>query len=199
MLKKVGVQGRIPTEKGRKAFHELHAEAMLRETGDELLRTLTRGDKQHLLDLLEARLCLEGRAAALAARCAGQKTVDLLDELVVRQEKSIADGRLGIDEDVRFHTEIATASGNAVVASLVALLREHHRYNRAVTSIRTEVGSQLVVDHGAILDAIKRRDPPAAQQAMETHLRALAADLKQYWTEPARSDTSNHVEPRSPL
>ncbi|HEX9579749.1 MAG TPA: FCD domain-containing protein [Gemmatimonadales bacterium] len=195
LVEKVGVQGRILTDRGHETLNQLHAEAMLKGHGTALLKTLTRGDKKHLLDLLFVRGILEGTTAALAAEHASQQTVERLEELLEQQQASIARGELGVQEDVTYHNEIARASGNTVLASLVALLRQHHRYNLAMTSIRAEVGSRLVVDHGAILDAIKEKDPVAARKAMELHLRTLAEDLNRFWKESSsaarhRSDTS---------
>lgn len=197
LLEKIGVQGRIPTERGRQVFEQLQAEAMLRESGTELLTTLTRGDEEHLLELLFARLCLEGATAALAAEHATPQMIARLEDLLREQTESVKDGELGVQEDVVYHNEIAKASGNRVLASLVALLRKHHRYNLAITSIRTQVGSRLVVDHAAVLDAIKRRDPAAAREAMERHLQGLAEDLERYWLgESADHRESEHVAQR---
>lgn len=183
LVRKAAVPGREITAKGQEVLNQLRAEAMLKVSGTPLLKTLTRGDKKHLLDLLEVRRLLEEKSAALAARRASAETIAKLEELVTAQVASIKRGDLGVREDVKFHLEIARASDNSVLASLVALLRQHHRYNLAVTSIRAQVGSRLVVDHGAILDAIKNKDPVAARMAMRRHLRALADDLNRFWTE----------------
>jgi DNA-binding FadR family transcriptional regulator len=190
LVTKVGVQGRILTDRGHEILHQLQAEAMLRVQGTDLLKTLSRGDKKHLLDLLHVRGILEGTTAALAAEHATPQTIERLHELLVQQQASIARGDLGVQEDVAYHNEIARAAGNAVLASLVALLRQHHRYNLAITSIRAEVGSRLVVDHGAILEAIRQRDPVAARKAMELHLRTLAEDLNRFWKESTGSPHS---------
>ena len=198
LVKKAGVQGRQITAKGQEVLSQLRAEAMLKVSGTPLLQTLTRGDKKHLLDLLSVRRLLEGASAARAARRASAETIARLEELVEAQVASIKRGELGVREDVKFHLEIARASDNSVLASLVALLRQHHRYNLAVTSIRAQVGSRLVVDHGAILDAIKKKDPVAARRAMHRHLRALADDLNRYWTESSSTSAeTSDSEPSS--
>ncbi|HWP03954.1 MAG TPA: FCD domain-containing protein, partial [Gemmatimonadaceae bacterium] len=158
------------------------------------LRTLTRGDKKHLLDMLHVRSILEGATAALAAEYADEQTIRRLEGVLERQQASIAGGDLGVHEDVAYHNEIARASGNPILASLVALLRQHHWYNLAITSIRAEAGGRLVVDHAGILDAIKRRDPVAARKAMELHLRTLAEDLDRFWKET--SSLKQHAKNR---
>jgi DNA-binding FadR family transcriptional regulator len=187
LITKVGVQGRTLTAAGGEALKRLQAEAKFRVSGAELLETLTRSDKKHLLDLLAARRALEGTAAALAAERASSKLIAQLGALLEDQAASVGRGELGIEQDVTFHQEIARASGNTVLASLVTLLRKSHRYDLAITSIRAKVGSRLVVDHGAILEAIKNGDAAAARTAMEHHLDTLAEDLERYWADsPAR-------------
>lgn len=187
-IEKVGVQGRILTERGREALDQLRAEDMLRRSGDALLQTLNGGDRKRVFNLLSARRILEGPTAALAAERATPETIATLESLVEEQTSSVRRGDLGVEQDVTFHEEIARASGNPVLASLVSLLRKNHHYNLAIISIRTAVGGRLVVDHAAILDAIKRRDSDAARAAMERHLDTLANDLNRYWKETTSSE-----------
>jgi GntR family L-lactate dehydrogenase operon transcriptional regulator len=175
LLRKVGVDGRVITERGLNALHEWDAEAK------------QRGDKKHILDLLMARRVIEGETAALAARYASTKSIRRMDEILERQRAGIAAGGLGIEEDVRFHETIAEVSDNAVLHSLVSLLRQHRRYNFLITSMRTVVGTQLVVEHAAILEAIKARAPARAREAMQEHLGRLTDDISSYWRRWMRS------------
>lgn len=184
-LDKVGVQGRVLTPAGRTQLEELDSHAMLRDSGNELIKTLGRGDKKHLLDLLDARRVIEGATASLAAERATASTIRKLEAIVERQAVSIRRGELGVDEDVKFHVEVGRASQNGVLDSLVVLLRQHHRYNLVVTSMRAVVG-RLVVDHTAIVEAIKAHDPARARAAMERHLAQLSADLNRYWSRLSR-------------
>lgn len=187
-VKKVGVQGRVVTELGKQTVDRLNAEAGFRVSGDAFLKTLNRGDKQHLLHLLSARSVVEGATAALAAEHATAQTIVSLENSLLRQEAIVSRGELGIEEDIDFHDQIARASGNPVLATLASLLRQHHRYNLAITSIRAAVGSRLVVDHSEILEAIKERNPVEARMAMKRHIRMLADDLTRYWTDSLRTD-----------
>lgn len=180
-VRKVSVEGRVITDRGRRVLEEWEGEARLRGSGEALLKTLRQGDKKALLDLLETRRIIERETAALAAAHAAQRAVRRMEAVLARQASSVGRGELGIDEDVQFHQEVARASGNAVLASMVMLLRNHQPYNSVITSIRRIVSGRLVVDHRAVLDAIKRRDENAAREAMERHLRGLAQDIDQYW------------------
>lgn len=180
LLEKRSVDGRLITPRGRKILHEWDAEARLRGSGEALLDTLKREDKRNILDLLYARQVIESETAALAAQYASPSAIRTMENLLDRQEAVTESGGLAIDEDVLFHVEIARASQNAVLQSLVALLRNHKRYNYIITSMRTVVGTSLVVDHQAILDAIRAHDPDAARAAMADHLKKLADDLNRF-------------------
>lgn len=188
-LRKVGVEGRVITERGRRLLKHWQADAYLRTSGEALLDTLKRSDKRHLLDLLAARRVVETEAAALAAKHATPDAIVRLEQIFRNQVESVRRGTLGVAEDAAFHQEIGRASGNAVLASLVSVMRNHRRYNVIVTSMRTVVGGRLAVDHAAILDGIKRRSPRAARQAMERHLLNLTHDLDRYWAQYTSSKT----------
>jgi GntR family L-lactate dehydrogenase operon transcriptional regulator len=181
LIRKVGVQGRILSERGEDALEQYNAESILRASGNALLKSLNRGDRKHLLDLLAARRVLEGEAAALAAQHATPQLIRRLERHLKEQEASIGRLEAGVKEDVIFHNEIARASRNSVLMSIIALLRQHHRYNLVITSIRSAVGGRLVVDHSAIVEAIRAKDPARAREAMDEHLVKLANDLNRYW------------------
>ncbi len=181
LLRKVGVDGRVITDRGAEVLRSWEDEARLRGSGEALLETLKRGDKKHLLDLLSARRVIEGETAALAAQYASPGMIRQMEAVLERQATSISRGGLGTEQDVKFHQLLARSSKNEVLHSIVALLRNHTRYNVVVTSMRTVVGGRLVVDHRAILDTVKAKDPQAARLAMDRHLRSLADDIDRYW------------------
>ncbi|HLW59983.1 MAG TPA: FCD domain-containing protein [bacterium] len=189
-LRKVGVEGRVITERGRRLLKHWQAEAYFRTTGQALLDTLKRSDKKHLLDLLAARRVVETEAAALAAEHATPAAIARLEHIFRNQVESVKRGTLGVAEDQAFHQEIGRASGNTVLASLVSLLRHHRRYNVIVTSMRAVVGGRLTVDHAAILGGIRRKNPRVARQAMERHLLNLAHDLDRYWAQYTSTKTT---------
>ena len=181
LLRKVGVGGRVITTRGRKVLEQWQAEARLRTSSNTLVDTLRRGDKKHILDLLSARRIIERETVALAAKHASSELIRRLGKLLEQQSLSVGAGELGIREDASFHREIARASGNEVLHSLVSLLRSHERYGLIVASMRSVVGTSLVEDHKAVVDAIKARDPQRAMEAMDEHLRKLMDDIDRYW------------------
>ena len=190
IVRKVGVDGRVLTSKGQAKLEAIERESQLRDSGNALLAALQRGDRRHILDLLEARRVIEGETAAMAATRASAEALREMRVIIRAQHQSVERGDLGIQEDISLHNLIARAAGNDVLASLVALLRNHARYNLVVASTRAASGSRLVVDHEAIVAAIERRDPGGARRAMERHLRGVVTDLNRHWRRnPLKSST----------
>lgn len=181
LLEKKSVDGRLITAQGRRVLTEWNTEAKLRGSGEALLNTLKRGDKKHLLELLDARRIIESETAARAAQHASANAIRTMEDLLDQQQIRISEGGLGIDEDVLFHEEIARASRNVVLESLVTFLRQNKRYNYIITSMRAVVGTRLVIEHRAILDAIRAHDPERAQRSMSSHIQNLAEDLNRFW------------------
>ncbi|HLJ58994.1 MAG TPA: FCD domain-containing protein [bacterium] len=181
LVERHGVEGRVLTSRGLALLGQLNADARLQSSGDALLNLLRRGDRAHLLEFLSARRVIEGEIAALAAVHASASAIRKMDELLAKHAASINRGELGLAEDVSFHHEIARASQNRVLFSLVRLLRDHQRYNLLTAAMRTAVGSRRIVDHQAILTAIRAHDPWAARQAMVDHLQRVADDMNRYW------------------
>lgn len=125
---------------------------------DEQLRTLS-----------ELRSGFEPAAAALAARRA---TPEQATELAVAVNEMTAYARAQDLEayllaDQRFHTTMLAASGNEMYAALAALVgevlagRTHHHLMPA------DPNPEAIEWHAQIADAVRRRDPEAAEAAMK--------------------------------
>jgi GntR family L-lactate dehydrogenase operon transcriptional regulator len=188
LLEKKSVDGRLITVEGKRVLRDWDAEAKLRGSGEALLDTLKRKDRRHLLELLDARRIIESETASLAAKHASASAIRTMDDLLEQQQAQISKGGLAIEEDVLFHEEIARASRNAVLQSFVTLLRQNRRYNYIITSMRKVVGTRLVVDHRAILDAIRTHDSERARNAMADHIQKLAQDLNRSWGDKSAVD-----------
>jgi GntR family L-lactate dehydrogenase operon transcriptional regulator len=181
LLRKAGVDGRVLTGRGREVLKVWDTDMRLRTLGEMVLEVLKRGDKRNILNLLQARRLLEREAAALATEQASSGAILQMERILTEQSRAIQRGDLGIAQDVSFHVEIAKATKNPVIYSLVSLLRNNDHYNFVVTSMRAVTGGQLVVEHRAILDGIVNRKPNAARTAMDRHLRNLTVEIDKYW------------------
>ena len=188
-LVKVGVQGRALTERGRTHLVELERQVILQNSSQALHDLVERGGKEEILELLEARRILEREIIRLAVQHASDGDIERLERILHEQEQRVARGELAVAEDVQFHDVLAEIGGNRVLRSLLGVLRQQGQYTYVITHIRSRVGGRLAVDHVGILDALRRRDPARAQQAVDDHLRKLMRDVERYWRQAVRSST----------
>ncbi|WP_153160201.1 FCD domain-containing protein [Zoogloea sp. 1C4] len=131
-------------------------------------------------DLLEFRGMLESEAAALAARRATDADIQRIGEAYARVEGLFAQGPSAevFDEQVRadlaFHQAIAEAAHNVMIGHLTASLFRvtHDHIDRNLRHLRRleDDWQELRGQHAAIWDAVKRRDPVAAQAAVRCHM-----------------------------
>jgi len=123
----------------------------------------------------EIRRPLEVDIAGLAAENATEEQIDMMQQAnqQLASERSI---ERQIAADTRFHEALATASGNPLFSVMLSSIAPLLDESRKQTISR--VGSGRAIEgHVAILDAVRRRDPPAARAAMRRHLEMAAEDL----------------------
>lgn len=112
-----------------------------------------------IADVLEARELLEVQVARLAAQRASDERIGALPH-----------GGDTWEDNVRFHTAVAEATGNFMLARLVRLqmdlLRDVHQRDHYRSP---ETTRRLLAEHRAIADAITARDPDAAEAAVRRH------------------------------
>ena len=129
-------------------------------------------------ELTEARTLFESEAAALAARDISDETLSLLEEYL--EELGSSDGQVEM-ADREFHRTIAAASGNAAVRYVVDVLWRIRMESREVREVYDAVchddAEEREAEHGAILDALRARDPAAARTAMREHFRRLIESM----------------------
>lgn len=123
----------------------------------------------------EFRHGLEGSAAALAAERWEDADLAEIRAAFEALEKAIKSVELGAEADERFHTAVARATHNPYYVSVQTSMQPHIRYgmnvNRNLSMLRAAKRVRLVQDeHHAILEAIARRDPDAARDAMQRHI-----------------------------
>lgn len=125
-----------------------------------------------ILQLAEARLVIEPGIAALAAQ---HRTDGQLARLESAVETALAE-RASRDGRLNFHRELASASGNPVLAEVVdSLLTARSRQQRALRRlIKDRVRDHD--QHAAIFGAVRDQDPDAAAELTRLHLLQLRAD-----------------------
>lgn len=128
------------------------------------------------LSNLEFRDSVEPRAAALAAERRTAAQLDAAGFALARYERAVVvGGSAGEHLDFAFHLAVAEASNNDRFVEAIRtvafdidhgvdLLRYLARFHHI------ERSRSVLADHAGVLDAIRRREPAAAEAAMRRHL-----------------------------
>lgn len=139
--------------------------------------TWIREQQYPLQELLELRLAVETTAAQLAAVKATEEAIAelarVLDGMKVASEKLTET----VELDTRFHAIILRESRNRLLDQAIALTSDYLTQARyRMHSVPGEI-VHAIDAHGAIFNAIRRRDSTGAMNAMHEHLRSVALDL----------------------
>lgn len=126
--------------------------------------------KKLMLDLIEARIPIEVKSAALAAREATDGHLARMDELLNEASESMHDDAALSAANMEFHRQIAVASGNIVLAQLQEVLTNLFQHEQRVIMDIHGSRDQDHTEHREILEALQLRDPDLAQERMHSHL-----------------------------
>jgi DNA-binding FadR family transcriptional regulator len=128
------------------------------------IRSGPRGGIRALHDLVEVRELLE---TGLIARVAGATSVSRLSAL----EALVTAMRTDPQADRAFHALLYDSCGNDLVLQLISLFwRVYHQVEPLIGGPDDDPGA-IVGNHQRIVEALRARDPAAAQEAMRRHFR----------------------------
>ncbi len=132
-------------------------------------------------ELSEARLLLEGEAAALAATQITQSELGELAALVEDIERENRNPHGTEKADRAFHLAIARATRNSAIYEAVERLWDLRSTSPECALLHEKARSAnikpVVDEHTAVLDALRNQDPKAARSAMRAHLAAVLDSL----------------------
>jgi DNA-binding FadR family transcriptional regulator len=148
----------------------------------DFFNSAIRRDPRAVLDLLDVRRALEVHIAALAARRASSSDIADMDMSINAMRAAQREFEAFHTADVRFHENLAAASGNRllvfVIEAFAEPLRESRQRSFAGHQARGGHVDDVIQQHQAILDAVKARNAKAAAQAMRDHLQQTEQDLR---------------------
>lgn len=129
-------------------------------------------------ELTAARAVIEAEAAALACAHITDAQIDELEDLIVSMSRPAKGADMeGEDADKAFHLGIARISGNPVIEYLVQMIwrmrNELPKVKRVYAGVCKHDAQARADEHGAILSALRDRDPVAARTAMREHFHRL--------------------------
>ena len=155
--------GRTPV---REALKRLEDERLLTHEPRRGL-VITKIDRQGVTELYAMREVLEGAAAEFAARHATDAEIDNMASILEQSETA--------DDPVKmnllFHEAIYGAAHNQhLIRTLQSITDTTYLLGRS-TLQSPQRAQKAIVEHRQILDAIRRRDPEAANAAAKNHIR----------------------------
>jgi GntR family transcriptional repressor for pyruvate dehydrogenase complex len=89
----------------------------------------------------------------------------------------MADDHRALATDAAFHRQLAAASGNTIVEQMLDALHDLFAGEGRVVRWEPLVRDADARAHGAILDAVERRDPVLAAERMREHLQGVRAAI----------------------
>ena len=133
-------------------------------------------------ELTEARALIEGEAAALAATMMTDEQLAELESVLYEMADESEDGKLVSElADQKFHHIISEATQNTMLSSVIDNLwyvRDNlPKVHEAYQAICETEPQARVNEHRDILDALKKRDPQAAREAMHAHFARILNKL----------------------
>jgi GntR family transcriptional repressor for pyruvate dehydrogenase complex len=169
-------EGYVATHQGKGAF-------VAEEPGLAAFRlTVGTPDATRNEHLFELRALIEQSAAELAARRRNARDLAAIRGALADMRTAYAQGGLGLEADIRFHEAIATATHNPVLERFMQFVGRHLREIIRLARISVAKYENRLGDvdreHTAILQAIERRNPPAARVAAALHIAKGARRLR---------------------
>jgi GntR family transcriptional regulator, transcriptional repressor for pyruvate dehydrogenase complex len=135
------------------------------------------GEKR-LDDLLDARFHLEVLLAGLAAERRSEAQLEQLRTLASRMRSAGDDFDAYVESDIAFHLQLAEASGNSVLASVLGNVQSLlQAWASRVIRTAGETQTSLAM-HEPILKAVEVGDRDAAREAMLAHMERATRRLR---------------------
>lgn len=175
-LSRLQAEGLVQTRHGIGSFvrepEAAAASARAFRIAPEQLETL-----RDVIAVLELRIAVEVEAAGLAAQRRAPQHLRVMRAALDEFERAVEEGRDAVAADLRFHVEVARATGNEhferLLVSLGSKIIPRARLDTTPPdAARLAYLRRVNTEHEGIYDAIAAGDAEAARAAMRTHLAA---------------------------
>ncbi|MEV5310927.1 GntR family transcriptional regulator [Streptomyces sp. NPDC052610] len=130
--------------------------------------------------ITECRMVLEGLCAAKAAVAASDEQLDELTGLGTAMSKAVADGEPMTYSDLNqdLHARIREFSGQATAVDLLERLNAQLVRHRFQLALRPGRPQRSLNEHLTLIEAIRAREPQAAEAAARAHLASVIEALR---------------------
>jgi DNA-binding GntR family transcriptional regulator len=179
LAEKLGVS-RTPV---REALRRLNSEGLI-----ELIpgkgATVTKITIEDIREIMQVREPLECLAVKLAAERIQPQDIKYLEDMIANWDKEInCSDQINFQslstKDIAFHEYIVEIAGNKRLASILNMLRDQIRRITFLTQDNKTRIETSFPQHLKILEALKQRDPVAAEENMRQHMQSI----KEYYFE----------------
>lgn len=144
----------------------------------DIMQLLLRRSENVLLELTEARKCLECYIVRLATERAEPKHIEAMQATIDELKQHRDNVTYCVEQDLEFHNIMVKASNNRVFEIMLAPLAELLKQSRMETLHISGV-QKAIEEHSLILDAIRKRDPDLAEASMNHHLKTAEQNIKE--------------------
>jgi DNA-binding FadR family transcriptional regulator len=149
------------------------------KVSDSPLMRLVRADTRNYHDLAELRAHIETWAARRAAERASDEQIAAIAEACERMADPLTSPQDKNAQDYAFHLAIAKASQSSVYVHLFDMMGEilerTIEFTRSTLCPSQEETGKFLAEHRRIVNAIRSRDPEAAEAAMARHLQHVVS------------------------
>lgn len=149
-------------------------------TAEELtepLASLLLQSREQMRELWEVRRVFEPAVAEYAAERITLEELDELAAILKQQELKVGLGAMALEEDTEFHYGIAQAARNPVMLRVIDTMMDLLRASRERSLQQGGRPAHSLAGHRRILQALRRKDPPAARATMIQHLREVESHV----------------------
>jgi len=154
----------------REAFARLAKDGLVRNAKGSGIEVVD--PSLELTDIYYIREAIEGCAARLAAlRATDEEIARILDLAQASRNADPTDVETRAQLNLEFHLAITTAARAPRLERLVSDYRELFASPRSLQRYTPSETRTVIDDHGRIAEAIRDRDPDAAEKAIRDHLR----------------------------
>lgn len=162
----------------REALQRLVQEGLLENRRNRGVFVISLGEED-IADVYLARGTIERAAALIIMRRADTQTCERLDNLVERMSLAAKgdDWASCADLDLQFHETMVRSTDSKRLQRMYNTLLAETRMCLAVLETAYPLCKDLVEEHRALVDAIRKRDEPKVLQAVNTHLKTAVRDL----------------------
>lgn len=146
-------------------------------------------------DFFEARRITEVGITGLAAKRITDEEIADLELVLAKSIDSVDDLDTFLQTDIDLHEKIAQAARNDLLSRFMSSVTGLGHASRRRTAEIPGVRQQTVIDHEAIVTALKARDTHAARRAMLQHLNNIENKLKEFQEIEDHLELSRSVTP----